>query len=690
MIKFSLSSHRNKIRVLLYIVVAASVFLALVNISFSILLNGALKDAHKIAQETVPGLYFNARFAYFNLLRGVSIYGPELRKNDELIFLSRRADIGFDLLSLLKGKISIKNIRFDQTEINTSRISELSFLLDKELWNINLPVAFFDTTYFSGTNITLSDTVLADIKGYFSSIKGDRVISRGDILLKKITVPAFPDADIFDGSPFYDKFDYIFESQLEEGSFVIQHLEISNPDLKFTGSGQIEDAFGEPKVDLGIDFFNIILDNFPMLNSDRLKSRGVIDAAFNVSGSLKDLNAVLGIKITSAEVNFFDTLLLNKINGSAEVSRGLMSGKGLTLLINGMPFSADFTITPGDYPHLVLRLSSSRKIAEKPSFVLNLEADSLEKELAGLAQTQVRYLSSDSVNTIDFNLEDFRLGYGDGFFVNVANLVAGLTIEPLSASSKEKVKTSSISFSNPFCVLKPDKEGFSLGNLKGSCYGGTLEGKLDFTTRNDAPGIKGEAHLRGIELGQYFKNYKEPSYALSGKLDADLKFDTGVQDVLKGQLFVTDGVIQQNPILNAVSDFLGVASLKKVNFDELSIFFSGGKGEYSSKVQLKSPMVTGNLDGKISSYDKMDGYLVISLSTELLNESKQFRKILTYIRHDEPSVVFSFKISSYLASPRVLWLKNEFKDKLSNLLPERNKRYLQHQVNSLVESVETE
>ena len=75
---------------------------------------------------------------------------------------------------------------------------------------------------------------------------------------------------------------------------------------------------------------------------------------------------------------------------------------------------------------------------------------------------------------------------------------------------------------------------------------------------------------------------------------------------------------------------------------------------------------------------------------QLLNESKQFKKILTYIRHDEPSVLFSFKISSYVNSPRVLWLKNTFKDKLSNLLPERNKRYLQKQVNTMVERMEEE
>ena len=131
-------------------------------------------------------------------------------------------------------------------------------------------------------------------------------------------------------------------------------------------------------------------------------------------------------------------------------------------------------------------------------------------------------------------------------------------------------------------------------------------------------------------------------------------------------------------------------SLKKIAFDDLSMFFSGGRGEYAAQVKLQSPDVIGVLDGKVTNYEKLDGYLSTSLSTKLLDESKQFRKILIYIKHDEPSVIFAFKISSYLNSPRVLWLKNEFKEKLQNLLPERNKRSLQRQVNSMVENMKTE
>ena len=86
----------------------------------------------------------------------------------------------------------------------------------------------------------------------------------------------------------------------------------------------------------------------------------------------------------------------------------------------------------------------------------------------------------------------------------------------------------------------------------------------------------------------------------------------------------------------------------------------------------------------------MDGYLSVIMSTELLNESKVFKKLLAYIKHDEPVVVFPFKITSYINTPRILWLKNEFKVKLQNLLPESNKRFLQGQVNNMIAKIKEE
>lgn len=691
MTKFSLSSHHKGLRVALYSLVFLCCFVSLVNISVSVLLNNTLKDMRRIVAEARPGFSFQVRFAYFNLLRGVTMYGLECRKDGALILSARQSDLGFDLLSLKDKKIRIKNIRFRQARLDAGRLQELSVLWDKTLWKFDIPMEFFETTYYNGTDLWLNDMALADVKGYFSSIKGSLWVSRGHIVLKKLRVPAFPEADLFGGSPFYKPFDYIFEAESSAEDFVISRFEIVNPDLKFAGLGRIEDVGKNPRVDIGVEFLNIVLDNFPALNRDYVLTRGVVDARLRIEGGADDLKTLLNVKFSNVEANFFDALAMTRISGTALVERDRMVGENFSLFINDIPFDADFVISQGLYPHMVLYLASLTQVSSSPAFAFELEADGMGKELAGKAKTRIRYAAREATNTLDFELEDFRVGYEEDLFVSARTLKAAFQIEPeKKAARKGKSLSRSVELAHAFCVMRRDNEEFVLDNVKAVCYGGTIEGRIGFLMKGGKLTTKGEGHLREVNLGDFFESAPEPSHQLSGRIDGDLRFDTGSVDMVKGQLFVSDGLIEQNPLLNAVSDFLGVPSLKKVDFDELSVFFSGGRGEYTSQVKLESPRVKADLDGKITGYDKMDGYLSIGLATELMNESKQFKKILTYIRHDEPSVLFSFKISSYLESPRVLWLKNEFKDKLSNLLPERNKRFLQRQVNIMVEKMEPE
>jgi hypothetical protein len=686
-----LNSHRKKVRFFLYITVVVCVLIAGVNISVSVILNRTFKEMQQLSGKAVPGFYFNVRFAYFNVLRGVTMYGLECRKDGALILGSRRSDIGFDVLSLKDRKVRIKNIHLRQARLDLSKVSDLAPLWDKALWKMELPFAFFETTYFSGQEVWLSDTAHADIKGYFSRVKGGLWISRGDIALKKIYVPAFPETDLFGGSPFYKPFDYIFEGTLEGPDFTISRFEMSNAILKFTGRGRIEDVDKDPRCDMEMDFMNIVLDDFAQLNTEHVKSRGVLDARLKIAGPARNAQILLNINVANGEVNFFDSLFLSKIHGRAVASRDHIVGQDFSLFINNIPLSANFAVTEAKAcPHFLLRLFSSVPSEKGPAFIFDLEADSLDEELVGKARMRMRYVGHAVTNTVSFELDDFHLGYADELFISAEGLKAQLSASPLNSSSNPKVLDRTFRLTHPFCVLRRGEEGFVLDNIKGVCYGGTLEGKTNFIPDGSKLSVSGEAHLREVNLGEFFQSTEDTVYALLGKMDADLRFDTRSVDMLKGQLFITEGIVEQNPLLNAVSDFLGVPSLKKVSFDELSVFFSGGRGEYTSSVKLESPSVKGHLDGKISTYDKMDGYLGISLTTQLLNESKQFKKVLTYIRHDEPSVNFSFKISSYLSSPRVLWLKNEFKEKLSILLPERNKRSMQRQVNTMVEKMEAE
>ena len=687
--KFSLSSHRKDIRLFLFIALCVFLFIVFIDVFFSVVLNRNLAQIRKIAAESGE-FSFNYRRATFNLFKGVTVAGPEFDKGGEILFAAKRLDMGFDLFSLLQQKVLIKNIFITHPRLLFHKISDLISLSKEILEKMKTPIGFFETTHFKGTDLELGDVALLDIRGYFSSIKGNLLISRGEILLKKIRLPAASPMDFFRGSKFYKPFDYVFEAEPEGEDFVFSRFELSNPYLKFTGSGRIQNFALNPVMTLEMNFLNIILDDFPALNHEHVKSRGVVDSVLKVAGPLTGLKSWLSVKISNASFGFFDSLFLTKVNGSALFVRDRLIGRHLSLFINGIPFVADFAVYQESYPHILLQLSSLSKDVKASAFHLNLSADWVENELVGSARTKIRYLLKDTANTFNFSLKNFRLGYDDYPFIVAENLDTEFLVESLGTHADTKVFERDVSLEQLFCVIRRQKDEFVLDNLKSVCYAGTLEGKIHFLTLNEQLAIKGEAHVRDVDLNEFFQGSKGGSYVLLGRLDGDLRFDSRLTDMFKGQLFITNGLVEQNPLLNAVADFLGVVSLKKIAFDELSMFFSGGRGEYTSEAKLKSSQVSALLDTKISSYDKMDGYLTVSIATELLNESKQFKKILTYIRHGEPSVVFPFKIFSYIHSPRVLWLKNEFKEKLQNLLPERNKRFLQRQVTGMIEKMKTE
>lgn len=635
------------------------------------------------------------RAVTFNLFSGFSLKEIVFGQEEEKFFSAREINFGFDVLSLLSKSIRIKSIDIEGPALDLKNISNIIILGKKSLDKsgaraFDQSVHFFETVYFNVRRAKVNGVVTLDVKGYLSFIKDNLYISRGEVLLKKIQISTVPDIDFFRDSSFYKPFDYVFEAENEGPNFIVSRLEVSNPGLKFTGSGSLLNVPSKPTAAFEINFFNILLDDFPSINSKVVQSRGIVDSTLQIKGALDNLSILCNSKITNAHLVFFNSIIFSEINGSAVVAVDHIVGQNFSLFCNGIPFSADFVFLNQIAPQLLLQLSSHNvKAAETKDFILRFNADWLNDEFLGNLKSSFRYTTSETSTSIDCNLKDFRLKYEDDLFITAERLSSGFSVRPAVASGKDYFN-SSLSLKHFFGILRRQENGFMLDNLKGNCYDGILDGSIEFVPKGSLISAKGEAHLRGVDVNEFSKDIVPGQYLLSGLLDGDLRLDTESEDILKGQFFVTKGTIENNPILDSVGNFLGISALKKVSFDELSIFFSGGREECSSQVKLKSPQVNGILDGKVSFYDKLDGYLTVRLGTELLNDSKTFKKILTYIRHEEPSVVFPFKISSYVNSPRILWLRNEFKEKLQSMLPERNKRYLQGQVNNMVSKIEGE
>jgi len=632
--------------------------------------------------------------AVFNLLHGAVIKDLScVDPQGAVLFETRRLDFGFHAPPILKGQILIKQIKVGESRVYPERISGQMDGLRKVISRLDRNVGLFSTSYLILDHMWLGEDIAIQVHGYVSALKGGLFVSRGEVRLKNIPALENLDAEALGEGSLGEPFDYLLDIEAGEDSFAIVRFEMSNPVLRFFGSGRLEGlSRPEPAINFQLEAPHLILDEMPVLNNENVQTRGLAVLSLNWSGSLSRPVTKAELEILNVDVGLFDSVSISKINGNFTYSGEEATSSAITFQVNQRPFEASLKVGrsgEGD-PSITSEIKSVPVAGQDVVFGLNISAVwSKAGRLKGNIDGDWQYSTKALFHHLVMNFQGFEAGIDEDLFITTRD--AGLVLEVFSLEDRDKPKEvfrRSFSLDNLFAVVRRQENGFSLEPLKAGCCEGAVEGWLSVISAEGVLTTKAEAHMRGVNLRSFAERSPGETSLILGRLDGDLKLDTTEpKDPLKGQIFVENGRIEQNSLLNAVSDFLGVPSLRRIGFDRLSIFFNGGHAEYFSKVDLQAKEVSAQLEGRIFNYETMDGYLSAVISTRLLNESRQFKKILRYIKHDEPSVVFPFKISSYLESPRVLWLKNVFKDKLLNLLPERNKRFLQKQVNVMIEGM---
>lgn len=688
MIKISLSLPHKRRQIVLLIFSGLCASILLVSSVLSFFFYKKIKEVGDLLKET-RGISLNVRFVCFNPFKGLFIKGLQAAQSGEVFLKADHLDVGFDILSLLQRKVSIKNIEAGRLRVSLGIIAKL---LDQEedapAKTVPQVLNFFETVHFKARSIWFDDTMEIGLSGYLSFIKQKFFISRGKASLKQIHIPGVSVIKIFDNNDSSDSFDYAVEMESQEGNLVISRCEFNNSTLRLSGEGQVKDYKKEAYVLFTLSLSNMALNDFPFLNNSNLCSRGFFDGAFNVAGPARALDMSLSGKLTNAQFTFFDSFSLEKVNGSFIFSKSKLTTKDFCLSVNGVQLCSQLDCFFEGRPRVLFKLFTADDIEHQDNFMLNFDGAWFDRNLSGGLDIGFCYASKKTLNKLALEIKGFRFLYGKRLLCSAKDIDVSLNIEPTAVDLKPFSR--GLLLKNLSSLINITDDGIVFSGLKAVCYGGELSGDLRLFSSEQVLLARGKASVNHIDLSQVFEKVENRDSFLSGRLSGKLDFDSEMAQKFKGHFSIVDGSIEENPLLNSVANFLGVDSLKKVTFDKLIMALAGGKGDYTAKVRLFSSKVNAILDARIITYDKIDGYLAVSLATELLNESKQFSKILKYIKHSEANVIFPFKISSYVDRPRVLWLKNEFKDKLSNLLPESNKRYLQQQLNGMVEKMAEE
>lgn len=636
--------------------------------------------------------------AFFNIFHGAVIRGLSCSSPGQGMFLeARRIDIGFHLPSVLRGQILMKNFDLTQARIDPEKIVSDFEALRRVFNHLDQKIGFFETSYVAFNRLWLGEYAALDSKGYLSVLSGGLLVARGEVKLVHIPLLENLDATALDKEKLGQTFDCLADIEIKDDAFEIVRFEMSNDVLRCLGAGRMKDlSQAQAAIDFQLSLPHLMFDQMPVLNTSQLQTRGLGVLSLAWSGPLDKAELRGELQIRNAEMDIFENISVSHINGSFIYANQEATSSVIRFRLNQRPYEGRLKIRPSDegIARIVSDVKSVPSLDQDTSISLNIDADwTKSHHFKGRLDGEWRYASKDLFHHLAVNFDGFEAGMDEDLFINARETRLAFDVSSIDHQKKLKeVFRRTFFLDHLLTIVRRQPQGFSLEPLKAGCYGGDLEGWLFVaSTRGKPLSVKAEAHVRDVDLSALAERAPGESSLILGKLDGDMKLDTThLKDALQGQFFVDNGLIEQNSLLNSVADFLGVYSLRRIGFDHLSVFFNGGRAEYSTKAELQSEELNGLLEAKIFNYETIDGYLSAVISTRLLNESRQFKRILTYIKHDQPSVVFPFKISSYLQSPRILWLKNEFKEKLQNLLPERNKRYLQKQINSVVEGMRTE
>ena len=697
MTKSSLSSRRNKGLHFFLWLAGGLVALGLVS---SLILTLVLNDRLGRLRSFFSGEKMNLSYAvaYFNVFHGAVVWNLSCSDAQGAVFWeARRMDFGFHVPSVFRGRVVIKNIVVTQARVDPQKLLTDFEILKKAFLRAGSGPGLFDTSYLAFDHLWLGNAAALDSKGYVSVLPGGLIVARGDVRLDNVPWLENLDPTALDKDKLGQTFDCLLDVNIKDDAFEITRLEISNDLLRCLGAGRLKDlSKPETIVDFQLSLPHLIFDQLPVVNTKDLQTRGLGVLSLRWSGPLKKTALRGELQIRNASMDLFENFTVSRINGSFIYANQEATSSVIQFRVNQRPYEARVKVNAsqeGD-PHFVAEVESSSGPELDTAIVLHVNADwTKSRRLKGEVDGDWRYASKNLFHHLAVNFEGFEAGMDEDLFIHAQEARLAFDVSAVDSQKQRKEVFHRTVFLDHFLtVARRQDQGFALEPLKAGCYGGELEGWLSVASGEGKPlSVKAEAHVRDIDLSSLARRAPGESSLILGKLDGDMKLDTtDPKDALKGQFFVDNGLIEQNPLLNSVADFLGVLSLQRIGFDHLSVFFSGGRAEYSTKAELRSDEVNGLLEAKIFNYETTDGYLSASISSRLLNESKQFKRILTYIKHDEPSVAFSFKISSYLQSPRILWLKNEFKEKLQNLLPERNKRSLQKQISSMIEGIKAE
>lgn len=679
MIKSYLTSPHKVFHSFLIIIISILIFVIAIDLSATIILNQYLSNI-----SLNLGNNFDAqvdfRNVYFDIFYGIFINGPIIKIDKDIIFDAKSIKLNLDYLDMIyKRQLFFKKISIQSPHIYKVDYFESSFL-SFLLSSIKASSDISKSTTVKLYNLNFMDLINFDLDGYFALAQSKLLLTRGKINIKDtIFLRNTGLKDSLLNSPLT----YVFEATYQGSDFLIDKLDLASRSARLILWGRIKDFSNDVNLELEGDLNNFLLEDIRLLNNDYLITKGILKAKFFINGPIENPDFRTNISILNTTLHMLDKFKVNITSSDLMWDNQGLRTRSVSGSIGKAPISLDLQIDNKEAYNKVNLKLSSQNLDLLDTLDVSFKGNFHSKVLEGNTTVSFRYKNKNIIFTKIFDFEDIFLDIKDLSFKS--SVVDILSSEKDDLEAEDKFKKLEFTEINGNLTITPTD--FLIDNIRTKICNGKVEGEAGFYIKDNTLLYNSRIYLEGVEIKNIAKEFLSKEYQLSGLLWGKIVINSEASDTITGNIKISDGKIENNALLIAISDFLGINSLRRIDFNNLEILFRRIWDKYEAQINLFSKDIGIYLDNKFFADETMDGYLLVKLTTKLMDESKRFRRLFKHIGYKEPIVYFPFKLKGYVDKPRIEWLKNEFKEKLQDFLSPSNKKILQNELNKLVEGL---
>ncbi|RJO63759.1 MAG: hypothetical protein C4540_06360 [Candidatus Omnitrophota bacterium] len=690
------SGHRRLLILFFSFVFLAAVFQGILSYSFQ-----KSRPQLVVFLSSFLGCRLEIESISFNYVRGAVVKGVAVfcAQEEQPSVYIKSASIPLSLTSFFRGKIAV----------GTIRIHEALFLAKKEPQGLNLQILYSDiykrlsrlknnppglrlintAVYLENAQIFFTDKPVFEHDMYLSLRKArirldssGHVRFKGKLHFKYLMSDRLFVTRFFEQKLIQEELDCSIQGKVKGNDFVMDMIVLDIGKEQIIGMG-VNRNFAEynPRLDITFIPSTVQVSNIGFLRNNfhpsgsifvSLKINGPMDnTEFSLAGYAIDCS--FKYHISSGEI--FD---IKSLNGELEFARGTLKIRNASFWFNDLPLNLVFEFYSLQGPRVFCMLSFPQQfISFHDPFLTKLEAVFEGK----IKNTMEGTLTVSGIYKRKNDPLDLKAEFGNVDFDYFNPREKSLKADSVSLIKHSIAGDHKLNFGEFASVIRIGKNRFSINDIAFKGYHGRFSGKMTVDIKDKAL-FNGFIKGKGIEVSELTPDLNVTSKLLSGSMETLLKFDNTEKEFLKARCYVRNGVAD----LDVLASIVKLPSLTSMGFSAMHLYFSLSQELVRVRgFSLRSKDLM--MDAHWNTNGRVEGVMDIQMSSELLNQSVSFKKLLNLTRIKKPYIDFKFMLGGLPKAVRVLWLKGEFKEKIKQGLPDWAEKSIQKNLDQAIDEL---